>query len=159
MEVLKRALEIFREKAGLEPNLSKSEVFFCNVKPEDKSVILNSLPLRMGIFPIRYLGVPLSPTCLRVADFAPLIDKMKLRIHNWKTKFLSFGGRKQLINSVLQSMQLYWMMVYFLPSSIIHELEGLFRDFLWMHGKNSRRKCKVGWDTVCKPILLWWIGF
>ncbi|KAJ9536688.1 hypothetical protein OSB04_un000161 [Centaurea solstitialis] len=159
VDVLKRALEIFKAKSGLEPNLAKSEIFFCNVNPEVKAAILHSLPLQPGTFPIRYLGVPLSPTCLRVSDFNPLIDKVKVRIHNWKSKFLSFGGRKQLIQSVLHSMQLYWMMVFLIPSSIIHELEKMFRDFLWAQGEDARGKCKVAWEKVCTPINCGGLGF
>ncbi|KAJ9546404.1 hypothetical protein OSB04_018947 [Centaurea solstitialis] len=159
VEVLKKALDMFRTRSGLEPNLSKSEVFFCNVSLNDRQVILNSLPLVAGLFPIRYLGVPLSSSCLRVGDFQPLVTRARDRIHNWKSKFLSFAGRKQLIVSVLQSMQLYWMMVYVLPSAVVHELEGLFRDFLWAQGDSSRGKCKVAWEVVCKPVLCGGLGF
>ncbi|KAJ9536720.1 hypothetical protein OSB04_un000105 [Centaurea solstitialis] len=159
VEVLKKALDMFRTRSGLEPNLSKSEVFFCNVPLNDRQVILNSLPLVAGSFPIRYLGVPLSSTCLRVGDFQPLVTRARDRIHNWKSKFLSFAGRKQLVVSVLQSMQLYWMMVYVLPSAVVHELEGLFRDFLWAQGDSSRGRCKVAWEVVCKPVLCGGLGF
>ncbi|KAJ9536724.1 hypothetical protein OSB04_un000109 [Centaurea solstitialis] len=152
VEVIKKALELFRVASGLEPNLSKSEVFFCNVCPEDRNVILNYLPLQTGTFPIRYLGIPLSPVCLRVADFAPLVNKVKARIHDWKAKFLSFAGRKQLIISVLQSLQLYWMAIYIIPSGVIHELESLFRSFLWAQGDDARGRCKLSWDVVCQPI-------
>ncbi|KAJ9536733.1 hypothetical protein OSB04_un000118 [Centaurea solstitialis] len=110
------------------------------------------LPLRTGTFPIRYLGVPLSPVCLRITDFAPLVNRVKTRIQNWKAKFLSFAGRKQLIISVLQSMQLYWMAIYIIPSGVVHELEGLFRNFLWAQGEDAKGKCKLSWDVVCLPI-------
>ncbi|KAJ9536532.1 hypothetical protein OSB04_un000284 [Centaurea solstitialis] len=159
IEVLKRALDRFRLFSGLEPNLSKSEVFFSNVSHEDRTVILNHLPFQTGTFPIRYLGVPLSPVSLRVSDFAPLVNKVKNRIHNWKAKFLSFGGRKQLIVSVLQSMQLYWMSIYVLPSGVVHELESCFRDFLWTQGSSSKGKCKIAWNVVCRPINSGGLGF
>jgi len=152
IEVIKRALHMFRICSGLEPSIAKIEVFFFNVPMAAREAILNSLPFQLGMFPIRYLGVPLSLLRLKVRDYAPLVSKVKMRIHDWKSIFLSFGGRKQFIISVLQSMQLYWMLVFILPSTIIHDLETLFRDFLWAQGDDSRGKCRIAWDAVCKTI-------
>ncbi|KAJ9555971.1 hypothetical protein OSB04_010585 [Centaurea solstitialis] len=152
VDVLKRALDLFRSWSGMEPSLEKSEVFFANVPDDTKMAIINSLPFKAGVFPIRYLGVPLSPTRLKVTDFQPLLDKVISRIHNWKVKALSFAGRKLLISSVLQSLQLYWMSVFILPSGVIHELEALFRKFLWAQGESAQGKCKLSWESVCMPI-------
>ncbi|KAJ9544760.1 hypothetical protein OSB04_024467 [Centaurea solstitialis] len=70
--------------------------------------------------------VLLSSKGLVVADFAPLVAKVRARVLNWKAKFLSFGGRLQLIKSLLESLQLYWMMVFLLP-------------------------VRVAWEEVCRP--------
>ena len=113
----------------------------------------------MGSFPIRYLGVPLSPRTLKASDYGGLITKVRNRILNWKSKFLSFGGRKQLIISVLQSFKLYWMAVYVFPSSVVHQLESLFRDFLWAHGDSSKGWCRIVWFLVCRPKEMGGIGF
>ena len=107
IEVVKKALSLFAIRSGLSPNLNKSDLFFGHVPDATKEAILNCLPFRMGSFPIRYLGVPLSPRTLKASDYGGLITKVRNRILNWKSKFLSFGGRKQLIISVLQSLQLY----------------------------------------------------
>ncbi|KAJ9557115.1 hypothetical protein OSB04_011729 [Centaurea solstitialis] len=107
----------------------------------------------------KHSGVPLSPVTLKVADYGILISKVKSRIGNWKAKFLSFGGRKQLVVSVLQSLQLYWMAIFLFPSAVVHSLEALFRDFLWAHGNLSRGKCKVAWDLVCRPLKNGGLGF
>ncbi|KAJ9541855.1 hypothetical protein OSB04_028361 [Centaurea solstitialis] len=111
VEVLKIALERFHAVSGLEPNISKSQVSLVVFYLKTRAVILNSLQFQPGTFPIKYLGVHLSSICLRVVDFAPLVNQLKLRIRYWKSKFLSFGGRKELVISVLQSMQLYWIMI------------------------------------------------
>ena len=87
IEVLKRALEMFRLRSGLVPNLEKSEVFFGNVQNDIKEAILSILPFKAGVFPIRYLGVPLAPKRLRVADYGVLLMHVKRRIHDWKEKF------------------------------------------------------------------------
>ncbi|KAJ9557288.1 hypothetical protein OSB04_011902 [Centaurea solstitialis] len=89
------------------------------------------------------------------ADFAPIVSKVKLRIHNWKSKFLSFGGRKQLVISVLQSLQLYCMAVFLFPLGVVHELEKLFRDFIWAQGDSSRGKIKrtTRWSWVLAKLM------
>ncbi|KAJ9536687.1 hypothetical protein OSB04_un000160 [Centaurea solstitialis] len=150
VEVLKRALFLFEKRAGLSPNLSKSDVFFGNVPDSTRDAILTCLPFRMGTFPIRYLGVPLSPVFLKVSDYGGLLLRVKQRIQNWKMKTLSFGGRKQLIISVLQSLQLYWMAIFVFPSSVIHELESTMRAFLWAQGEAVQGKCRIAWNVVCR---------
>ena len=159
IEVLKKALSIFKTKSWLEPSLEKSEVFFGNVSSGMKEAILLCLPFRDGVFPIRYLGVPLSPVRLKNVDFQVLVQNVHKRIHNWKAKFLSYGGRRQLVNSVLQSLQLYWMAVFLIPSDVIHEIETLYRDFLWAQGEKSKGKCRVAWENVCKPLKAGGLGF
>ncbi|KAJ9561537.1 hypothetical protein OSB04_006697 [Centaurea solstitialis] len=159
VEVLKRALHLFATHSGLSANLQKSEVFFGNVPQVTQCAILECLPFTMGTFPIRYLGVPLSPIHLKVADYGVLVSKVKNRIGNWKTKFLSFGGRKQLVISVLQSLQLYWMAIFLFPSAVVHDLEAAFRDFLWAHGNSSKGKCKIAWNQVCRPMINGGLGF
>ena len=104
------------------------------------------------------MGVPLSPVTLKVADYGGLINRVRARICNWKSKFLSFGGRKQLIISVLQSLQLYWMAIFLFPSAVIHELEAVCRDFLWAQGDSSKGKCRIAWDSVCRPSMSGGLG-
>ncbi|KAJ9536741.1 hypothetical protein OSB04_un000126 [Centaurea solstitialis] len=159
VEVLKKALSIFAHRSGLSPNLQKSDIFFGNVPPSEKDAIIQCLPFRTGTFPIRYLGVPLSPVALKIADYGGLVARVHSRLQNWKCKFLSFGGRKQLITSVLQSLQLYWMAIFLFPSGVLHELERLCRDFLWAQGDPSRGRCKVAWSLVCRPQNCGGLGF
>ena len=80
VEILKKALSIFASHSGLVANLEKSEVFFGNVPIDTRNAIHNCIPFRMGTFPIRYLGVPLSPLRLKMADYGVLVTKVKFRI-------------------------------------------------------------------------------
>ncbi|KAJ9555885.1 hypothetical protein OSB04_010499 [Centaurea solstitialis] len=151
VKVLKEVLSDFAVLSGLKPNIGKSSVYFANVHPDTVREILHILPFQPGNLPFRYLGVPLSAKRLVVSDFAILIAKIRSRILNWKSKSLSFGGRLQLIKAVLESLQLYWMSVFTLPSSVIQSIEALFRSFLWAQSDVSKGKNRVAWDVVCRP--------
>ncbi|KAJ9535485.1 hypothetical protein OSB04_un001384 [Centaurea solstitialis] len=159
VRVIKRALDLFRSVSGLEASMDKSEVFFGNVTGPIRDQIHQLLPFKLGTFPFRYLGVPLSPTRLKSNDYGVLIRKVNGIIDNWKNKFLSFGGRKQLLVSVLQSLSVYWMSVFVLPAGVIHELEAIFRRFLWAQGDDIRGKCRLAWVDVCKPVESGGLGF
>ncbi|KAJ9545220.1 hypothetical protein OSB04_024927 [Centaurea solstitialis] len=75
-------------------------------------------------------------------------------------EYLPFkSGRKQLVTSVLQSLQLYWMAVFVFPSAVVHQIEALCRYFLWTQGESSRGKCKIAWDLVCRPLVGGGLGF
>ncbi|GJY23686.1 uncharacterized protein Tco_0397344 [Tanacetum coccineum] len=80
-----------------------------------------------------------------------LVERVKIKIEDWKNKSLSFAGRVQLISSVLSSMQVYWSSIFILPKAIIKEIESLTRGFLWCQGEMKRGKAKVKWDIVCLP--------
>ncbi|GAB4854470.1 hypothetical protein Ancab_023054 [Ancistrocladus abbreviatus] len=53
--------------------------------------------------PVKYLGVPLSLTGTSVMQFRALIQRVTARVISWREKLLYYGGRVQLIESVLQS--------------------------------------------------------
>lgn len=82
-------------------NQTKSSVYFGGVNEGVQRVILQSSGFRKGEFPLRYLGVPLSPkkwSKLKITD----------RISCWSTKSLSYAGRLTLVKHVLQAMASYW---------------------------------------------------
>ncbi|CAH1443919.1 unnamed protein product [Lactuca virosa] len=78
IKIVKRALDEFASAAGLLPNLSKSHIFFGNVKEHYKRKIFRILPFVEGELPMRYLGIPLISTKLFVRDCKGLVDKRRL---------------------------------------------------------------------------------
>ncbi|XP_060170629.1 uncharacterized protein LOC132601564 [Lycium barbarum] len=60
-----------------------------------------------GEFPFKYLGCPIFHSRKKKAYYNDLIKKVKDKLQNWKGKFISFGGKVVLINSVFQSMPMY----------------------------------------------------
>ena len=94
------ALKEFSAASGLYPNISKSSIFIAGANPLYKEVVLSLFGFSLGSLPIRYLGIPLISTKLGVADCMELVDRITARIHSWTSKFLSYAGRVQLIQSV-----------------------------------------------------------
>ncbi|GJU66676.1 putative reverse transcriptase domain, reverse transcriptase zinc-binding domain protein [Tanacetum coccineum] len=141
----------FKNASGLTPSLPKSTAYFCNVLNYVKIRILSILPFEEGTLPVKHLGVHLVPSRLVYRDCSELMERIKKRINDWKNKVLSFAGRTQLIRSVLGSMHVYWVSVFILPSSLMHDLEQVIRGFLWCQGKMKRGKAKVAWEVVCLP--------
>ncbi|GKC56561.1 hypothetical protein Tco_1084159, partial [Tanacetum coccineum] len=63
-------------------------------------------------------------------------------------KIIPFAvGRMQLIASVLSAMQTYWASVFFLPKTIIKEIDSLLKSFLWSQGEKVNGKAKIAWKN------------
>ncbi|GJV90083.1 RNA-directed DNA polymerase, eukaryota, reverse transcriptase zinc-binding domain protein [Tanacetum coccineum] len=153
IKVIKKSIDEFSQVSGLIPNLGKSVIFFGSINERDKIDLLQVLPFKCGKLPVRYLGGPLLAKKLGVSDCKVLCDKEEERINNWRNKTLSYVGRIQLIASVLSSMQQYWALVYLLPATVIHELEKLFKMFLWNAGDSAKGKARVSWKVGWKTML------
>jgi len=68
----------------------------------------------VGAWPIKYLGVPVSGSRIRVAKWLHPDEKMLKRLDRWKAGALSMGGRLTLINSSMSSIPTYSMSMYLL---------------------------------------------
>lgn len=53
-----------------------------------------------GAFSFTYLGCPIFYTRRRKDYYEDLIKKVEAKLHSWKGKLLSFGGKATLISSV-----------------------------------------------------------
>ncbi|GKB03254.1 RNA-directed DNA polymerase, eukaryota, reverse transcriptase zinc-binding domain protein [Tanacetum coccineum] len=151
ISTIKRGLEKFSKVSGLHPNMNKSTMFCGSLSEEEKEVFLNILPFKIGRLLVRYLGVPLMDKKIGVKDCKNLVDKVRQKLCDWKNKSLSYAGRNQLIASVLSSMQVYWGSVFLIPTTVIKEIETLFKGFLWCNEDLTRGKARVAWKDVCKP--------
>ncbi|GAV67468.1 hypothetical protein CFOL_v3_10973, partial [Cephalotus follicularis] len=93
-----------------------------------------------------YVGLPLLASKLSSMDCKVLLDKLTRRTSSWMCNSLSFGGRLQLMASVLFSIQVFWCSTFILPVAVTKEC----------YGKKSG---KVAWSRVCKPKKEGGLGF
>ncbi|WMV42466.1 hypothetical protein MTR67_035851 [Solanum verrucosum] len=68
-----------------------------------------------------------------------VVEKCEKRLVNWKSQYLSLGGRLSLINSVLDSMPTYMMSLFPIPDG---------RNFLWEGNSETKKFHLVKWDAL-----------
>ena len=104
----------------------------------------------VSCLPQTYLGLPLSPHKLRVADYKPLLDSFDRYLSGWKAKLLSTGGRFVLVNAVLGGLTVYFMSSHLLPKTVIAKLDARRRAFLWTGDDSCNgSQCLLNWESVC----------
>lgn len=73
---MKSQLQHFAAASGLEANLSKSMIYLGGVHAVQRQILSEAIGMELGVFPVKYLGVPLTPQKLHIHHYRPLIDKM-----------------------------------------------------------------------------------
>lgn len=147
LEVFKR----FAEFSGLNISMEKSTLYLAGVKDTKRDAILEHFSFAAGTLPVRYLGLPLMTKQMTVADYTPLIEKVRSQISSWNNRFLSFAGRVQLIGSVIHSLTNFWISAFRLPKKCIEEIDRLCSAFLWSGPELNAKKAKVTWKDCCLP--------
>jgi len=147
---MKLLLYLYELMSGLKINFGKSEIIMIHGDESKHKMYANIFNCQFGVFPIKYLGVPVSPSRLHVKDWTPLVNKNAKKLSSWKGNSLSIAGRIVLINSSLSSTFIYHMSMYLLPKTTSQSLDKQRRNFLW-RGNNTRKKYHlVRWEIVCK---------
>ncbi|XP_059311443.1 uncharacterized protein LOC132063004 [Lycium ferocissimum] len=103
------ALKHFSSASGLIANMDKSSSFMAGVDDGTRQSLLEVTGFSRGAFPIKYLGLSLSPKKWNKLDCNVLIAKITDRIRNGYSKQLSYAGRLQIINVVLLSIHNFWV--------------------------------------------------
>ncbi|XP_019241407.1 PREDICTED: uncharacterized protein LOC109221379, partial [Nicotiana attenuata] len=112
-----------------------------------------------GKFPFTYLGCPVFYTRRRKEYYEDLIKKVKAKLHSWKEKLLSFGGKATLITSVLQSMPVHMLSVLHPPKNVLEHLLKIFARFFWSTKEEGRSRHWASWQNLCLPKEEGGLGF
>ena len=143
---IQNILKLFYSYFGLQLNAAKSELFSSGIKRDLVDEIQRVTGFKHGVLPVRYLGVPLISKRLTIKDCAPLIDKISARINGWSTRFLSYAGRLQLIQTILYSIQNFWSRHFIMPKRVLKRINQLcFGFFMERERTDSKRgKSQLG---------------
>jgi hypothetical protein len=115
--------------AGLKINFHKSEILTINDEENWATAYADIFNYQIGTFPIKYLGVLVSPSRLHVKDWFPLIEKSAKKLDVWKGGTMSIDGRSTLISTSLNNTPIYHMSIYLLPKTIVKALDKIRRTF------------------------------
>jgi hypothetical protein len=128
---MKLVLYLYEMMSGLKINFTKSEVILIN-GDENKCVQMAELfNCQIGFFPIKYLGIPVSPSKLHVKDWNPLVEKNEKKLAVWRGGTMSIAGRTTLINSSLTNTSIYQLSMYLLPKTVADKHDKQRRIFFW----------------------------
>lgn len=147
---LKAILRSFELVSGLKVNFTKSSVMGVNVSSDFLGVAERFLHCRVGSLPFKYLGLPVGADPRKERTWKPLLDSLAKRLGDWQYRYVSLGGRVILLNSVLNSIPIFYLSFMKMPINIWKQMVKLQRQFLW-GGTNRQRKISwVSWENVCK---------
>jgi len=77
---MKLLLYLFEMLAGLKIGFNKSEILMINDEENWRQQYAETFNCQVGLFSIKYLGVPVSPSRLKVSDWLPLVEKGNKRL-------------------------------------------------------------------------------
>ncbi|GFP87665.1 line-1 retrotransposable element orf2 protein [Phtheirospermum japonicum] len=150
VRILMECLSNFNNKSGLNMNAMKSDLYTAAIVWEDLEEIQDITGIPLGTVPFHYLGIPLSAHKLRVMHYTPFIDKIAPYINVWTTSSLSYAGRAELIRSVLQGVECFWLSIFPLPAGAKGGL-----GFRGIKAWNEALLTKALWNIHKKKNTLW----
>ncbi|GKV44307.1 hypothetical protein SLEP1_g51499 [Rubroshorea leprosula] len=155
---IKCIVRSFELVSGLKVNYAKSQLMGVNVEEAWVEKMAYRLYCKRKDLPFKYLGIPIGGNHRRIAMWHNLMESVKKKLAPWKGRYLSFGGRITIVNSVLSSLPVFLMSVYLLPKGIIHFIDKIRKSFLWGGEGEGRKINWVKWEKVCKNKLCGGLG-
>ncbi|XP_070029831.1 uncharacterized protein [Nicotiana sylvestris] len=116
---------LFVMASGLVANIDKSHIFIAEADEETKARKVQMTGFTLGTFPIRYLGLPLSPKKWNKMECHQLIVKITEKIRATSTRHLSYVGKLQVDRKC--------------------------GEFLWGNSEEKKKLSLVAWEKICKP--------
>ncbi|KAL0406308.1 UNVERIFIED_CONTAM: hypothetical protein Slati_3944700 [Sesamum latifolium] len=125
-------------------------MLFSHIVNNELDGILARTEFTRGEMLVRYLGIPLVAQRLSVSDYSSLVDQIANCISKWTAKSISFVGRLELISSIIQGVECFWLQRFPLPAA----------DTLWVKWVNEvYLRDTTLWDWQSKkgdsPLLRW----
>jgi hypothetical protein len=147
---MKILLCFYEKMSGLKINFNKSEALMVSHDCEKAIEFADMMNYATGVWPIKYLGVPVTSSNLHVIVWLPVDEKLVKRLDGWKGSALSFGGKLILINSSLSSIPTYYMSMYLLPKTILKKMDRTRKKIFWQGGGEKNKYHLVKWIKITR---------
>ena len=148
---LKALLQTFADSTGLKVNFQKSMMVPLNILDDRINNLVGLMNCSCGSFPFTYFGLPLGTTRPLIVHFLPMVQKVEKRLSGI-ANFLNYGGKLELVKSVLASMPVFYMCALEIPVTLKEKLNKYMRHFLWRKPYlEDRKPALVKWKTICRP--------
>lgn len=144
-------LNLYGQASGQFLSLEKCRFYASSMSSRRITEIGSFLGFLSGSLPFNNLGVPLFKGKPKVVYLQHIIDRIKQKLSSWKGSLLSILGKVQLVNSVIHDMLAYSFYIYVWPISLIKQVDGWIRNFIWSGDIHKRKYVTVAWK-VCFPI-------
>jgi hypothetical protein len=152
-------LSCYEAMSRMKINFDKSEVFTMGLSEEEQQETVRVLNCKLGSFPMKYLGMPISDCKVTKAQLKYVSDKTEKRLGTWQCDYLSSGGKLVLIDSCLSSISMYTMVVYQLYEGN-HQLFDTIRSRFYWQGTGKKRKYHmIKWEALNRPKEVGGLGF
>nr|XP_016498800.1 PREDICTED: uncharacterized protein LOC107817478 [Nicotiana tabacum] len=143
-------LTLYEQTSGQLINKAKSSNYMhANVAGSLFSSVGAITGFHKGGFPFTYLGCPIFYTRRRKDYYNDVIKKVKAKLHSWKGKLLSYGGKATLITSVLQNMSTHILSVLDPPDNVLKHLHKTFARFFWSKKEEGKSSHWTKWLNLC----------
>jgi hypothetical protein len=98
--------------------------------------------MHLDLFPMKYLGVPITPGRFHVIDWVRMENKYVKNLDIWQGSSLC---RTTLINATLVNSTIYHMSMYLMPKTVIKRLDKYRRKFFWQGDSLESKYHLVRW--------------
>jgi hypothetical protein len=158
VSILNECLDTYCMWSGQKINREKSGIIFSKlVSNYNRRWIKGELHMKKLPLDAFYLGTPVFSSRCKTKDFKYLIDRTEARLKGWRSKSLSWVGRRTLIKSIALALPTYSFSTASVPSSMCNKLDSTIRRFWWSPKKEQGRFLTwKAWEVLC--CLLEWGG-
>jgi hypothetical protein len=150
---LKAILQTFASSTGLRVNYQKSSMMPINLTPERLAHFAATMNCKIGSLPFTYLGLPLSIKKPSLEYFLPIVQRVQSRLGGI-ADFLNYGGKLQMVKSVLASFPIFFMCCLDVPVTIKEQVIKYMRHCLWRKRTadvQAKGSALVSWKKICRP--------